>query len=47
MLVTFPPPLFAAAPAPLSPVGAGPLSSFQPGDVKPPLGLSSLLKAWK
>lgn len=39
MLVTFLPPLFAAAPAPLSPVGAGPLSSFQPGDVTPPPGL--------
>lgn len=38
-LVTFQSPLFAGAPAPLSPAVDGPLSSFQPGDARPPLGL--------
>lgn len=44
-LLTCPPPLFADAPAPLSPAGVGLLSSFQPGDGRPPLGPSPWLQA--
>lgn len=44
-LLTSPPPLFADAPAPLSLAGVGLLSSFQPGDGKPPLGLLPWLQA--
>lgn len=44
-LFTCPPPLSADAPAPLSLAGVGLLSSFQPGDGKPPLGPLPWLQA--